>query len=71
LSYSKNKKGGQIFWDTVYISHSGVTAFPCLWREHIINLAIGVSQPLFLECGTTFHSDYGGLDSPSTSSDYL
>jgi len=32
---------------------------------------IGVSRPPVLDCGTTFHPDYGGLDLPSTPSDNL
>jgi len=30
---------------------------------------IGVSRPPVLDCGTIFHPDYGGRDSPSTPSD--
>ena len=33
--------------------------------------AIGVSRPPVLDCGTTFHPDYGGRDLPSTPSDNL
>jgi len=32
---------------------------------------IGVSRPPVLDCGTTFHLDYGGRDLPSTPSDNL
>ena len=32
---------------------------------------IGVSRPPVLNCGTTFHLDYGGRDLPSTPSDLL
>jgi len=31
----------------------------------------GVSRPPVLDCGTTFHLDYGGRDLPSTLSDSL
>ena len=43
----------------------------CLCHEHITNLVIGVSRPPVLDCGTTFHLDYGGRDLPSTPSDNL
>jgi len=33
------------------------------------NDMLGVSRPPVLDCGTTFHPDYGGWDLPSTPSD--
>jgi len=52
-------------------SPSPMTCGSCLCREHITNSVIGVSRPLVLDCGTTFHLDYGGWDWPSTPSDNL
>ena len=43
----------------------------CSCREHITKSVIGVSRPPVLDCGTTFHLDYGGRDLPSTPSDNL
>jgi len=43
----------------------------CSCREHITNSVIGVSRPPVLDCGTTFHLDYGGRDLPSTPIDNL
>ena len=63
-----------VFCRTLVVAHCSpiqMTCGSCSCREHIINLAIGVSRPLVRECGTTFHPDYGGGDSPSTPSDYL
>ena len=40
-------------------------------REHIKNSLTEVSQLPVLDCGTTFHSHYGGQDWPSTPSDNL
>ena len=37
----------------------------------VANSVIGVSRPPVLDCGTTFHPDYGGRDLPSTPSDNL
>ena len=43
-----------------------------MWRgEHITNSVIGVYRPPVLDCGTTFHLDYGGRDLPWTPSDQL
>ena len=39
--------------------------------QFITNSVIGVSRPPVLDCGTTFHLDYGGQDLPSTPSDNL
>ena len=36
-----------------------------------MNSVIVVSRPPVLDCGTTFHLDYGGRDLPSTPSDNL
>ena len=36
----------------------------CSCREHITNSVIGVSRPPVLDCGTTYHLDYGGRDLP-------
>ena len=47
------------------------TCGSCSCREHITNSVIGVSRPPVLDCGTTFHPDYGGRDLPSTPSDNL
>ena len=48
-----------------------MTCGSCSCREHITNSVIGVSRPPVLDCGTTFHPDYGGRDLPSTPSDGL
>ena len=48
-----------------------MTCGSCSWRQRITNSVIGVSRPLVLDCGTTFHLDYGGRDWPSTPSDNL
>jgi len=60
------------FCQTPVDAHCGLTAMTCgscLCREHIINLVIGVSRPLVLDCGMTFHPDYSGWDCPLTSAD--
>ena len=44
---------------------------PKLHTIHITNSVIRVSRPPVLDCGTTFHLDYGGRDLPSTISDNL
>jgi len=36
-----------------------------------MNSVTGVSRPLVLDCGTTFHPEYGGRDLPLTPSDNL
>ena len=36
------------------------------YHEHPMNLAIGASRPLVLDCETTFHPDYGDQECPST-----
>ena len=43
----------------------------CLCHEHITNSVIGVSRPLVLDYGTTFHLDSGGRDLPLTLLDNL
>ena len=48
-----------------------MTCGSCLCHEHITNSVTGVSRPLVLDCGTTFHLDYGGRDLPLTPSDNL
>jgi len=57
------------------VAHCGpipMTCGSCLCYEHITNSVIGVSRPPVLDCGTTFHLDYGsGPDLPSTLSDNL
>ena len=40
-------------------------------QQQITSSVIGVSQQPVLDCGTTFHLDYGGRDLPSTPSDNL
>jgi len=63
------------FCRTLVVAHCAltpVTCGSCLCREHITNSVIlGVSRPPVLDCGTTFHPDYGGRDLPSTPSDNL
>ena len=62
------------FCRTLAVAHCGPTPMTCgncLCREHITNSVIGVSRPPVLDCGTTFHLDYGGGDLPSTLSDNL
>ena len=62
------------FFRTLVVAQCGLiplTGGRCSCRERIINLVIGVSQPLVLDCGTTFHQDYGGRDCPSIFSDNL
>ena len=48
-----------------------MTCGSCLCRQHITNSVTGVSRPPVLDCGTTFHPDYGGRDLPATPSDQL
>jgi len=62
------------FCRTLVVAHCGsvpVICGSCLCREHITNSLIGVSRPPVLDCGTTFHPDYGDRDWPSTPSDNL
>jgi len=62
------------FCRTLVVAHCGpipMTCGSCLCREHITKSVIGVSWPLVLDCGTTFHLDSGGRDLPSTLSDNL
>jgi len=62
------------FCRTLFVAHCAptpMTCGSCLCREHITNSVIGVSRPPVLDCGTTFHLDYGGRDLPSTPSDNL
>ena len=62
------------FCRTLVVAHCGpspMTFGSCSCREHITNSVIGVSRPPVLDCGTTFHLDYGARDSPSTPSDNL
>ena len=57
------------FCRTLVVAHCGptpMTCGSCSSREHITNSVIGVSRPPVLDCGTTFHLDYGGRDLPST-----
>ena len=62
------------FCQTLVIAHCGptpMTCGSCLCSEHITNSVIGVSQMPVLDCGTTFHLDYGGRDWPMTPKDNL
>jgi len=62
------------FCRTLVVAHCGptpMTCGSCSCHEHITNSVIGVFQPLVLDCGTTFHPDYGGRDLLSTPSDNL
>jgi len=62
------------FCRTLVVAHCGptpVTCGSCSCRELITNSVMGVSRPPVLDCGTTFHLDYGGRDLPSTPSDNL
>jgi len=62
------------FCRTLAVAHCGpipMTFGSCLCHEHITNSVIGVSRPPVLDCGTTFHLDYGGRDLPLTLSDDL
>ena len=45
--------------------HTSVVLLGCI---AVTNSVIGVSRPPVLDCGTTFHLDYGGRDLPSTPS---
>jgi len=57
---------------TLVVAHCGptpITCGSCSCREHITNSVTGVCRPPVLDCGTTFHPDYGGRDSPWTPSD--
>jgi len=59
------------FCRTLAVAHCGpipMTCRSCSCREHITNSVIGVSRPPVLNCGTSFHLDYGGRDLPLTPS---
>jgi len=59
---------------TLVVAHCGpipIICGSCLCHEHITNSVIGVSRLPVLDCGTTFHTDYGGWDLPSPPSDNL
>ena len=43
-----------------------MTCGSCSCHEHVTNSVIGVSRPLVLDCGMTFHLDCGGRDLPWT-----
>jgi len=61
------------FCRTWVVAHCGPTPMTCgssSCREHV-NSVIEVSRPPVLDCGTTFHLDYGGRDLPSATSDNL
>ena len=45
--------------------HTSAVLLGCI---AVTNSVIGVSRPPVLDCGTTFHLDYGGRDLPSTPS---
>ena len=60
------------FCRTLVIAHRGpipMTCGRCLCCEYITNSVIGVSWPLVVDCGTTFHPDYSSRDLFSTPSD--
>ena len=62
------------FCRTLAVAHCGptpMTCGSCLCHEHITNSVIGVSRPLVLDWGTTFHLDSGGRDLPWTLSDNI
>jgi len=62
------------FCRTLAVAHCGpipMTCGSCLCHEHITYSVIGVSRPLVLDCGMTFHLDSGGRDLPWTLSDNL
>jgi len=62
-----------IFCLTLVIVRWGLipaTSGRCSW-EHTTNLATEVSRQPVLDCGTIFHPDCGGRDSPSILSDDL
>ena len=51
------------FCRTLVVADCGptpMTCGSCSCREYITNSVIGVSRPPVLDCGTTFHLDYGG-----------
>ena len=57
------------FCRTLAVAHCGpipMTCGSCLCHEYITNSVIGVFRPPVLDCGTTFHLDYGGRDLHST-----
>ena len=57
------------FCRTLVIAHCGpipMTCGSCLCCEYITNSVIGVSWPLVVDCGTTFHPDYSSRDLFST-----
>jgi len=65
--------GGSVLVHWSVSSCSSVMSLSSL-RWHFMNKSstvIGVSRPPVLDCGTTFHLDYGGRDLPSTPSDQL
>ena len=62
------------FCRTLAVAHCGpipMTCGSCLCHEHITNSVTGVSRPLVLDCGMTFHLDSGGRDLRWTLSDNL
>ena len=72
-SGSRVPRGRLAFCWTLVVTHCGPTPMTCgrscSCREHITNSVMGVSRPPVLDCGTTFHPDYGGW--PLTFSDNL
>ena len=62
-----------IFYFTFYLFGGGVRTHPTHPPAYgpASDKVIGVSRPPVLDCGTTFHPDYGGRDLPSTPSDNL
>ena len=57
-----------VFCLMLIVARCGLIRTTCgswLCRELTINLVTGVSQQSVLDCGTIFHLDYGGWDSPS------
>ena len=62
------------FCRTLAVAHCGpipMTCGSCLCHEHITNSMIGVSRPPVLDCGMTFHLNFGSRDLPTTLSDNL
>ena len=57
----------------LHFTYLGVRTLPTQPSAHgpASDKVIGVSRPPVLDCGTTFHPDYGGRDLPLTPSDNL
>jgi len=62
-----------VWCQTLVVAHCGPTPMSCescLCHEHITNSVTGVSR-LLVNCGMTFHLNYGDQDWPPTPSDNL